>query len=194
MPGGSQITLHVNGAAIRAASRMAPSWTPTATARPVACSRQLSPPSAAPRWPGPRLVSARWSTPVPDLEPMTFDDIRPRRRRVIHTADDVFLPPSPRQGLCPGPGGPLRLHRRRWQLRLTDVPAGTVKVAIDGRTATNAPAGVFFPEMVMDAELLEPGVTNTLMGSMGTAAKRLANMRPQRGLSAARADQHAAVT
>jgi hypothetical protein len=55
------------------------------------------------------------------------------------------------------------------------VPAGTVKVAVDGRTASNAPSGVFFPEMVMDVELL-PGVTNTLMGGMGSVAKRLANI------------------
>ena len=54
---------------------------------------------------------------------------------------------------------------------LTNVPTGNVKVAIDGRTATNAPTGVFWPEMVMDATLL-PGEVNTLMGSMGTTEEK----------------------
>jgi hypothetical protein len=41
----------------------------------------------------------------------------------------------------------------------TNVPAGNVKLAIDGRTATNAPAGVFYPEMVMDLTRSKPGST-----------------------------------
>src|SRR5262249_8716657 len=51
---------------------------------------------------------------------------------------------------------------------------GDVKVAFDGRTATNAPAGFFFPEMVMDTNI-KPGVVNTIMGSMGDTTKQAAN-------------------
>ena len=62
-----------------------------------------------------------------------------------------------------GPGDALVAVRRH----VLGDTGGNVKVAVDGRTATNAPAGVFFPEMVMDAEI-QPGVSNTLMGSMGS--------------------------
>ena len=47
------------------------------------------------------------------------------------------------------------------------MPTGDVKLVIDGRTATNAPAGDYFPEMVMDLTI-QPGLANTVMGSMGT--------------------------
>src|SRR5262249_49767631 len=54
------------------------------------------------------------------------------------------------------------------------VPAGDVKLDIDGRTATNAPAGFYFPEMVMDLNL-EAGRANTVMGTMGSDAEKAAN-------------------
>src|SRR5262249_25531352 len=47
------------------------------------------------------------------------------------------------------------------------VPAGDVKLVLDGTTATNAPAGFYFPEMVMDLTI-KPGQVNTVMGSMGS--------------------------
>jgi VCBS repeat-containing protein len=55
---------------------------------------------------------------------------------------------------------------------LTDMPAGNVKLVIDGRTAAltaaQDEADVFFPEMVMDLTI-RPGIVNTAMGSMGPA-------------------------
>jgi hypothetical protein len=57
---------------------------------------------------------------------------------------------------------------------LTNVPVGDVKVEFDGTTATNAPAGSYFPVMVMDATI-RPGVANTMMGSMGTLDQQAAN-------------------
>src|SRR5262249_24920418 len=54
------------------------------------------------------------------------------------------------------------------------VPAGDVKLGLDGRTATNAPAGFYFPEMVMDLTL-QAGAANTGMGSMGTPEEMAAN-------------------
>src|SRR4029434_6687445 len=54
------------------------------------------------------------------------------------------------------------------------VPAGDVKLAIDGRTATHAPAGFFSPEMVMDLNL-RAGQANTAMDSMGTLEQQAAN-------------------
>lgn len=54
------------------------------------------------------------------------------------------------------------------------VPAGNIKLAIDGRASTSLPAGIFFPEMVMDLTL-RAGVANTVMGTMGTLDQQLAN-------------------
>jgi hypothetical protein len=53
------------------------------------------------------------------------------------------------------------------------VPVGDVKLGIDGRTATNAPAGVYFPEMVMDLTT-RLGVDNTVMASMGPPQQQAA--------------------
>ena len=39
---------------------------------------------------------------------------------------------------------------RQGNFRFDAVPAGNVKLGVDGHTATNAPAGIYFPEMVMD--------------------------------------------
>ena len=47
------------------------------------------------------------------------------------------------------------------------MPTGDVKLVIDGTTATNPPAGFYFPEMVMDLNI-QPGQANTVMGSMTT--------------------------
>ncbi len=113
--------------------------------------------------------------PGPDLEPMTFDDVRRGPDGIIHTSDDVFL--NPIEGArvyILGQESNVAFSDAAGNFALFDVPAGNVKVVVDGRPALNAPAGIFFPEMVMDANLL-PGVTNTLMGAMGTLQEQLAN-------------------
>jgi hypothetical protein len=173
MPGGATITVHVDGSAIRAAAdgafldadgngaeggELTFSFT-TVNLTSVA---------------GTKLVG-RVLDPGGDLEPMTFDDIRRGDDGIIHTADDVFLLPI--QGVkvwILGRENQTVFTDENGYFELTDVPAGTVKLAVDGRTATNAPASVFFPEMVMDLELT-PGITNTVMSSMGSDAERLAN-------------------
>ena len=106
---------------------------------------------------------------------MTFDDTRAGVDGVLHTADDVFL--------LPIAGVKVFILGMEDQAVFTDaagnfhfdaVPAGDVKLAIDGRTATNAPTGFYFPEMVMDLKL-EAGRANTVMGTMGTPDERAAN-------------------
>ncbi|MBP7667342.1 MAG: phosphatase PAP2 family protein, partial [Burkholderiaceae bacterium] len=120
-------------------------------------------------------IIGRVVDPGPDLEPMTFDDIRRGADGVIHTADDQFLLPiAHAKVFILGRENAFVYTDDNGFFELDNVPAGTVKVAIDGRTATNAPQGVFFPEMVMNAELIA-GTTNTLMGSMGSPAERVAN-------------------
>ena len=51
--------------------------------------------------------------------------------------------------------------------QLPAVPSGNVKVVIEGRTATVSPAGYYFPEMVMDAQM-SPGVNHDVMAGMET--------------------------
>ena len=72
----------------------------------------------------------------------------------------------------------LQVHLQGRQNEFNNTPTGTVKLAVDGRTATNSPSGVFWPEMVLDLEL-SPGITNTAMGSMGTLAVRQDNAQRQ---------------
>ena len=57
---------------------------------------------------------------------------------------------------------------------LTGVPTGSVKVAVDGLTTTNPPAGVFFPEMVMDVQVTA-GVANTMPGGTGSTEEMAAH-------------------
>ena len=113
--------------------------------------------------------------PGADLQPMTFDDIRRGADGVIHTADDVFLNPIAHAKVyILGQEDRFVFTDANGNFTLSNVPVGEVKVAIDGRTATNAPSGVFWPEMVM-AATLRPGTANTLMGSMGSTQEQLAN-------------------
>ncbi|WP_333834242.1 VCBS domain-containing protein [Rubrimonas sp.] len=55
---------------------------------------------------------------------------------------------------------------------LSGLPAGHVKLVVDGRTATNAPDGVYWPEMVLDV-VIRPGQENTIMGGMGPLEAQL---------------------
>jgi hypothetical protein len=174
LPGASVITLHINGDLIRAASG---SQMLDADGDGIGGGEFTSTFTTVSRAsiPGTKLVG-RVVDPGPDLEPMTFDDIRRGSDGIIHTADDVFLLPIANAKVF------VLGHEERFvftdadgYFELDEVPVGNVKVAVDGRTATNAPEGIFFPEMVMDTELL-PGYVNTLMASMGTLDERLANL------------------
>jgi len=103
--------------------------------------------------------------PGPDLMPRTADDVDPGVDGIVNTMDDLLLLPiagarvyllgREDQVLITGPNG--RFH-------FDSVPVGNVKVVVDGRTAANAPAGMYFPEMVMDANMAA-GVDNyTMLG------------------------------
>ncbi len=174
MPGGSRVTLHVDGSKIRGAADgtfLDADGNGTAGGTLTQSFTTVSRTAVA----GTKLVG-KVVDPGADLEPMTFDDIRRGPDGVIHTADDVFLLPiAHAKVFILGQEDRFVFTDAAGNFELTDVPAGTVKVAIDGRTATNAPSGVFFPEMVMDVEL-RPGVVNTVMSGMGSDAERAANL------------------
>src|SRR5271157_5323270 len=84
------------------------------------------------------------------------------------TGDDIYLLPiagvtvsilgNPQDSVVTGPDG---------SFSFSSVPTGDVKLVLDGTTATNPPAGFYFPEMVMDLNI-KPAQANTVMGSMTT--------------------------
>jgi hypothetical protein len=112
--------------------------------------------------------------PGPDLKPMTYDDVRPGPDGVLNTADDVYLQPLAGVKVwILGLDSQAVLTDAQGRFHFDSVPVGDVKLGLDGRTATNAPAGVYFPEMVMDLTI-KLGQANTVMGSMGSAEEQAA--------------------
>lgn len=173
MPSASQITVHVNGATILAAADGAQLDANDDGVAGGELTFSFSTVSLTP------LLGTSLSGKVveagPDLKPMTFDDIRVGPDQVLHTPDDVFLTPlAGVKVFIVGLESQFVLTDAQGNFSFASAPAGNVKLAIDGRTATNAPAGTFFPEMVMDLNL-EAGRANTVMGTMGTREQQVAN-------------------
>ena len=177
MPGGSTITIHVVGSAIRALADGTfldadGDGTPGGTTTYSFTTVSLAPVT------GTKLVG-RVVDPGPDLIPLTLDDVKRGPDGILNTPDDVYLLPIAHAKVyILGREDQVVYTDANGLYELDDIPAGTVKVAIDGRTATNAPAGVFFPEMVMSAEI-KPGVVNTLMSTVGSDAATAANAGQQ---------------
>ena len=173
MPGAETITLHVEGDTILGLADAQPldaddDGTPGGTLTSIFTTVSLTP------IPGTTIIG-QVVDPGPDLTPMTSDDIDPGPDGLLHTDDDVFLLPLPGvKVFILGMESDFVLTDSEGRFTLTNVPAGNVKVAVDGRTGPNTPSGVFFPEMVMDV-MIEPGLSNTLMGSMGTPEQQRAN-------------------
>lgn len=118
--------------------------------------------------------------PGPDLKPMTQDDLLSGPDGILHTPDDDFLLPiANAKVFIVGREGEAVFTDAQGRFVFDSVPAGNVKLAVDGRTATGVPAAVYFPEMVMDLAI-EVGRANTVMGTMGTTAEKTANLtRPE---------------
>jgi hypothetical protein len=172
MPGAAMITVHLDGSTIRAADGTlldadgdgSPGGVFSYTFSTVSLTL-LSGTS----------LSGIVLDPGPDLRPMTFDDMRAGPDGILHTPDDLFL-----NRLA---GVKVFIIGMEDQAVFTDVagsfhfdniPAGNIKLAIDGRTASNAPAGFYFPEMIMDL-YPEAGRANTVMGTMGSPEEMAAN-------------------
>ena len=76
---------------------------------------------------------------------MSFDDIRAGADGRLHTADDVFLGPlAGAKVFILGLESQVAVTDAAGNFRFDSVEAGNIKLAIDGRTATNAPAGIYF--------------------------------------------------
>ena len=73
------------------------------------------------------------------------------------TGDDVYLNPIANVRVyILGQESQAVFTDAQGRFTLPSVPSGNVKLVLDGMTATNAPAGCYFPEMVMDLTI-EPG-------------------------------------
>jgi hypothetical protein len=112
--------------------------------------------------------------PGPDNQAMTRDDVRNGADGVLGTADDVYLNPiAGAKVYVIGHEDQAVISDASGKFSFSAMPVGDVKLIVDGRTATNAPSGVFYPEMVFDLNI-QAGAANTVMGSMGSTAEQLA--------------------
>ena len=176
MPGGATITLTVDGSSITAVDGAlldaAANGTPGSKRVTTFATVNQTP------FPGTSLTGIL-ADPGPDLQPGTYDDTRAGPDLTLNTADDVYLLPiAGAKVYILGHEDQAVLTDSHGRFTLSSVPAGDVKLAIDGRTATNAPAGFYFPEMVMDLNV-HPGVVNTVMGSMGSTDEQTALAKVQ---------------
>jgi hypothetical protein len=173
MPGASTVTVHVVGNSILAADGGQPLDADGDGNEGGTQTYQFSTVSLV-RLANTSLIG-RVFDPGPDLKPMTFDDMRAGPDGALRTSDDVFLYPiAGVKVFIIGLEQFAVYTDAQGRFTLPATPSGNVKLAIDGRTATNAPGGFYFPEMVMDLEL-EVGQLNTVMGTMGTREQREAN-------------------
>ena len=170
VPGASSITITVDGSKIKGPDGMLLDAANTGTAGSKLVYTYTTVSSTA-------LTNTSLSgvvaDPGPDLKPSTFDDVKVGVDNILGTADDVYKLPI--AGVTVSIlGTSLRTITDAFgRYSFSSVPSGDVKLSLDGRTATNAPAGFYFPEMVMDMTL-RPGIANTVMGSMGTADEQAA--------------------
>ena len=110
MPGGSRITVHVDGSTILAAGDgqlldadgdVVPGGSLEFSFTTVSLTPLIG-----------TTLTGKVVDPGPDLKPMTFDDMRAGPDGVLHSGDDVFLLPiAACQGLYRRPGRSGGLHR-----------------------------------------------------------------------------------
>ena len=167
----STITITVNGATIKDSSGnlldAANSGTPGSTLTSTFTTVSVAP------VPG-TTVSGIVADPGPDGQPGTRDDVRAGANGILGTADDTYLFPIAGATIfIIGEQNQTVTSAADGSFTLLSVPVGDVKLVVDGRTATNAPSGVFYPEMVFDLTV-QPGVANTVMGTMGTTQEQAA--------------------
>lgn len=164
LAGASTVTMHVNGATIQAAADDALldadsdgtaggelTWTFSTVSLAGLAGTSLA---------------GTLADPWIDLKMGTFDDVRPGPDGILMTGDDVYLHPIQHVKLFVlGLEDQAVFSDASGNFVLNNIPAGTVKVVVDGRTAVNAPSGIYFPEMVMDLNI-RPAEQNTMMSAM----------------------------
>ena len=172
MPGGSTITVHLDGSQIKTADGAKLDAAGTGTPGS-SLDYQFTTVSLAPL--ANTSLSGIVADPGADLQPGTIDDVKAGPDGILHTADDIYLHPLANVKVyIIGMENHTVYTDAQGRFSFSGVPSGDVKLAIDGRTATNSPSGVYFPEMVMDLNLVV-GQANTVMGTMGSQAEQVAN-------------------
>jgi hypothetical protein len=176
LPGASMITVTVDGSGIHAASGATIDAADTGTpGSKLTFSFTTVSESFVPG----TTITGIVADPGPDLMPGTPDDVAAGPDGVLMTGDDVYkLPIANAKVYILGHEDQAVYSDSQGNFTLTNVPVGDVKLGIDGRTATNAPTGYYFPEMVMDLIIL-PGIANTVMGSMGSTQQKNASAAVQ---------------
>jgi hypothetical protein len=173
LPGASTITLHVDGDQIKgtdgslldAAGTGTPGTDLTETFTTVST-------AAVPN----TTISGIVADPGPDDTPMTPDDYKAAADGSLDFANDTWkLLIAGVKVYVLGDEQDAVYTNTQGQFTLTNVPTGDVKVVFEGTTATNDPAGIYFPTMTMDLTNVRPGIANTVMGSMGTLAEQQAD-------------------
>jgi membrane-associated phospholipid phosphatase len=121
------------------------------------------------------MLSGIVADPGPDLKPGTPDDVLAGPDGVLMTADDVYKLPIAGVTVTIAGTSLTTTTDSQGRFSFSSVPSGDVKLVVTGTTATNPSAGFYFPEMVMDLNVL-PGVANTVMAAM--ARSGTGNMQP----------------
>jgi hypothetical protein len=187
MPSASMITLTVNGSGIKAAEGTLLDAAGDGTPGSV-LAQTFTTVSTAPV-PGTTLTGIV-ADPGPDDQPGTRGNYQTDPTGVYGATPSDFLRPI--QGVeiyILGMEDQAVFTDSEGRFTLTNVPSGDVKLAVEG----NVPGvtvydptqgkfvdpnteGFYFPQMTMDLTI-QPGVVNTVMGSMGTAQEQAANTK-----------------
>ncbi len=170
MPGGSALTLHLDAALIRAAD-----GAPLDISGTQASGTELLDPFttvATATVPG-TTITGLVVDPGPDNTALTPDDVsNPTGSSANFALNTWKLPLAGVRVFILGHESEAVLTDATGHFTLANVPAGDVKLAVDGRSATNPPAGFFFPEMVFDLHI-RPGVENTVGSALGAPDVRV---------------------
>jgi hypothetical protein len=173
LPGASTITLHVQGDQIKGADGTLLDAAGTGTPG-TDLTETFTTVSTAPV-PN-TTITGIVVDPGPDDTPMTTDDFKAAPDGSLDFANDTWkLPIAGVKVYVLGDEQDAVYTNAQGQFTLTNVPVGDVKVVFDGTTATSPPAGFYFPTMTMDLANVQPGVVNTVMGSMGTTQEQQAD-------------------